>query len=67
MDTDKLNIDHSSACGRLDVDFLVTSILKLKMIAWRSVAEEPVVPIVVIDINSINENEDFVLGICLKI
>jgi hypothetical protein len=65
LDTDKLEINHSSACGRLDVDFLVTSILKLKMIARSSAPV--VVPIVVIDINSINVNEDFVLGICLKI
>jgi hypothetical protein len=65
LDTDKLEINHSSACGRLDVDFLVTSILKLKMFVKEYA--EPVVPIVVIDINSINESEDFVLGICLKI
>jgi hypothetical protein len=35
------------------------------MIARSS--EPVVVPIVVIDINSINANEDFVLGICLKV
>lgn len=56
--------NFSSSSSRLDTDFLVTSILRIKC----SVKEfEPVVPIVVIDINSINENEDFVLGICLNI